>query len=324
MKIWPSVAAFGLFALAVAAAAPAPTPSRSNHAELDRLTPRDAEMVVQINVRQMLQSALVKKHALDPLKLLLQRNDEVRQLLRAAGLDPLKDIDTIGLSTSGNPMMGGKLVAVMRGDFAPDKARMAIEEYMKKHPGHLKSVKDGDLAMWEILDDNKSFYAAFAGDKTLVLTASKEDTAALVRRAGQTPPPPSAAMRSALEHLKGSESLWLAMVATDEVKQLLKADDTTKEFASALQSVTGTLEVSDDARFGLVVHTNSPDAATKIKGKLDELMPLLTFLGAGKDSGGRIAKEIVSNIKLNAEKNDVSLRIQITEDQIEKARKKDR
>lgn len=324
MKIRPPVAAFGLFALAVATAAPAPTPSRSNHAELDRLTPRDAEMVVQINVRQMLQSALVKKHALDPLKLLLQRNDEVRQLLRAAGLDPLKDIDTIGLSTSGNPMMGGKLVVVMRGDFAPDKARMALEEYMKKHPGHLKSVKNGDLAMWEILDDNKSFYAAFAGDKTLVLTASKEDTAALVRRAGQTPPPPSAAMLSALKHLKGNESLWLAMLATEEVKQLLKADDTTKEFASALQSVTGTLEVSDDARFGLVVHTNSPEAATKIKGKLDELMPLLTFLGAGKDSGGRIAKEIVGNIKLNAEKNDVSLRLQLTEDQIEKARKKDR
>lgn len=324
MKIRPLVAAFGLFAVAVVTAAPAPTPSRSNHAELDRLLPRDADMVVQINVRQMLQSALVKKHALDPLKLLLRRNDEVRQLLRAAGLDPLKDIDTIGLSTAGNPMIGGKLVVVMRGDFAPDKARMALEEYMKKHPGHLKNVKDGDRTMWEILDDNKSFYAAFIGDKTLVLTASKEDTAALIRNAERTPKPPSAAMRSALEHLKGSESLWLAMVATDEVKQLLKADDSTKEFASALQSVTGALEVSDDARLGLVVHTNSPEAATKIKGKLDELMPLLTFLGAGKDAGGRIAKEIVSNIKLNAEKNDVSLRIQITEDQIEKARKMDR
>ncbi|MGH7223760.1 MAG: hypothetical protein ACRELF_11065 [Gemmataceae bacterium] len=308
------VSLFTLVALRPASAAP----------QLDRLTPSDAEVVVQVNVRQLLRTPLVKKHALDPIKVLLQRNDELKQLLAAAGLDPLKDIDTICLCTSGNPMAGGKLLSVLRGDFNVDKARKAAEEYAKKHPSRLKSFKDGELPMWEITDDNKSFYAAFAGNKTLVMTTTKKDTVAVVARVGQTPQRPSKALQAALDHLKGGESIWMAMVATDEIKKLLKSDDMAKGFAAALQSVTGALELSDDAQFALVVHTNNPKAAEQIKGKFDELMPLLAFVSAGKDKSGRIVKEVIDGIKLKAEKNDVSIRLQITDAQIEKARKKDR
>jgi hypothetical protein len=116
----------------------------------------------------------------------------------------------------------------------------------------------------------------------------------------------------------------MAMIATDEIKQLLKGDDTAKDFAGALQSVTGALELSDDAQFSLVVHTNSPKAAEQIKGKLDELMPLLAFVGAGKDKSGRLVKEVIESIKLKTEKNDVSIQLQITDAQLDKARKKDR
>ena len=114
------------------------------------------------------------------------------------------------------------------------------------------------------------------------------------------------------------------MVATDEIKQLLKGDETAKDFAAALLSVTGALELSDNALFSLVVHTDSPKAAEQIKGKFDELMPLLAFVGAGKDRRGRVVKEMIDGIKLKAEKNDVSIRLQITEAQIDKAGKKDR
>lgn len=317
MKTWRKFAFVSLLGLVLVGSAPAaPKP--------DRLTPSDAEVVVQVNVRQLLQTPLVKKHALDRLKALLQRNDELKQMLTAVGLDPLKDIDTICLSTSGNPMTGGKLLAVVRGDFDSDKARKAADDYAKKHPTRLKSVKDSEVAMWEITDDNKSFYAAFAGNKTLVMTASKKDTASVVGRADETPQRPNKALQTALNHLKGSESIWMAMVATDEIKQLLKADDTAKDFAAALQSVTGAVELSDDAQFSLVIHTNSPKAAEQIKGKIDELMPLLAFVGGGQDKNGRAVKEVIDSIKLKAEKNDVSIRLQITDAQIDKARKKDR
>jgi hypothetical protein len=317
MKTWLELAAFGLATLL-------PFTSVQAAAEPDRLTPSDAEMLVQVNVRQMLQTPLVKKHALDPLKALLERSPETRRLLRAAGLDPFKDIDTISLCTSGRPLSGGKLQVVVRGSFTPDKVRAAADDYAQKQPDRLKNIKNGELPMWEIHSDDKSFYAAFADDKTLVMTTTTKDTAAVIHRAGQSPQQPSAAMQAALAHLKGDENLWLALVATEEIKQLLKSDTTSKDFAAALQSVTGALELSDDAQFGLVVHTNSAEAAAQIKGKLDELMPLLSFLGAGKDKSGQIAKEVIDSIKLKTEKNDVSIRLHITDAQIDKASKKAR
>jgi hypothetical protein len=300
------------------------SPASAAHVEADRLTPSDAEMVVHVNVRQLLQTPVVKKHARAPIEVLLKHNDELQQLLSAAGIDPLKDIDTLNLSTSGNPLAKGKLLAVVRGDFDPDKARSAAEEWAKKHPGRIKSFKDGELPMWEITSDNKSMFAAFAGKNALVMTTTKEDTSAAVQRAGQAPQRPSKAMQTALEQIQVTQSLWMVLVATDDIKQMLQKDGNTKDFAAALQSVTGGLELTDDAQLLLVVHTNSPEAAAKVKSKLDELMTLVNFLGAGQDKTARIAKEVLENIKLKIEKNDVSIRLQISDARIEKARKNER
>jgi hypothetical protein len=319
MKTWRILATVSPIALCLAAPVLAQTP----RVEPDRLTPADAEVVVKVNVRQLLRTPVVQKHALDPLKLLLERNNELRQLLTAAGLDPLKDIDTIALSTSGNPTNKGKLLAVVRGDFDPNKVRAATEAYAKKHPGRLKTLPEGELPMWEITSDNKSFFAAFAGNKTLVMTTAKEDSAATVQRADRRPERLNKDMQTALDQLPGGESVWLAMVITDPIKRLLKTDDLAKNFADAVLSVTGTLELTDDAQLTLVVHTNDPAAATQIKSKLDELMPLLNFLAAGKDTSGRVLKEIIDGIKLGTNKNDVSIRLKVTDAQLEKARKKE-
>jgi hypothetical protein len=293
-------------------------------AQADRLTLADAEVVAQVNVRQILQTPVVKKHALDPLKLLLRRNDELQQLLTAAGVDPLRDIDTISVSATGNPMAGGKLRAVVRGRFDLGKAEIAATDYAKKHPGRLKILKVDERPLWEITSDGQSFYAAFAGKDALVMTTSKNDPALAVPDPSKEAPRLSKEMQTALDQIKGGESVWLALAATDDLKQLLKSDDNTKDFAASLQAVTGTLELTDDAQLTLVVHTNSPEAATRIKGKLDELMPLLTFLGAGKDKSGQIAKEVLDNIKLTTDKNDVSIRLKITDAQLGKVHKKDR
>jgi len=289
----------------------------------------DAELVVTINVRQLLQTPVVKKHALDSIQALLKRNDELRQLLTAAGIDPLKDIDTLTLTTTPVPTAQGRLadlarvlVVVARGRFDSDKAASAATEYAKNHPSRLKKLTEDDVPMWEVTTDDKPCYAAFAGKNTVVMTTSKSDTVAAVRRAGQRTQSVNKNLRAALDKLKGDEPVWMAMVVSDQTRRLLKGDDNSKDFADALQSITGALELTDDAQFTLVVHTSDAKAATQIKGKIDELMPLLAFMAAGKDASGRIVKELINNLKLSAEKNDVSIHLKITDAQIEKARKK--
>lgn len=199
----------------------------------------------------------------------------------------------------------------------------AAEEYAKKHPGRIKSFKEGDLPMWEILASaHKPFFAAFAGKNTLVMSAAKEDAVAAVRRAGETPPRLNKELQAALAQIKGDESIWMAMTATAEIKQLLKADDTAKDFAESLQYVTGVLELNDDAQLTLMIHSSTPAAAMQIKSKLDDLLKVFAFVGAGRDSGSQIVKEVLDGIKLGTEKSDVSVRLKLTDAQLEKARKK--
>ena len=311
MKTWILVASIA-FVVSPLAAATTPDP----------LTPADAEVIITVNVRQMLRSLVVQKHALDPLKLLLQRNDELRQLLIVAGLDPLKDVDTIGLSTSGNPTHSGKLLAVVRGKFDPAKVRTAAGEYARKHPGRLKSVKVGELPMWEITSDNKSCFAAFAGVDALVMTTTKEDTAAVVARAAQPPQRLNKAMQAVLAQVKSDAPAWLAMVATDSIKQLLKGDELGKNYADALQSVTGAVELADDAQLTLVVHSSSATAAGQIKEQLEALLKLLAFLSGGKDASGQFVKEIIDNLKLSTDKGDVNIRVKVTDAQLGKLGKR--
>jgi hypothetical protein len=310
MKAWIPVACIAVLVPPLAAA-PSPDP----------LTPADAEVIVRVNVRQMLRTPVVQKHALDPLKLLLQRNEELRQLLTAAGLDPLKDVDTIGVSTSGNPTHSGKLLAVVRGKFDPAKVRTAAGEYARKHPGRLKSLREGERSLWEITSDNKSYFAAFAGEDALVMTTTKEDTIAVVACAAQPPQRLNKAMQAALDQVKGDAPIWLAMVATDSIKQLLKGDELAKNFAESLQSVTGTIDLTDDALLTLIVHSSSVAAAGQIKDKLEDLLKLLAFVSEGKDPRGQIAKEVIDNLKLGTDKGDVSIRVKVTDAQLGKFRK---
>lgn len=325
MKNWLKFAAFGLLLSVVVLAS---TPLIA--AEPDRLTPADAELVLTVNVRRIVQSPAMKKHGLEPLKALLQRNGEIAQILKA-GIDPLQDLDTFTAIVSDDPQaigrnaaLGHKFLIVARGRFDAEKIRRGAEDYAKKHPDRLEIVPDGERSLFKIPDKKGDYYAAFADKHTLVMAPTKEETLAVLRRAGQQPQTINKPLRAALDKANGQAAVWLAMTMSDKLKELLKSDDASKEFAASVQSITGALELTDDARLAVIFHAVSPDAATKIKGKLDEAMTLLQFLGAGKDKSGQLVKEVLESVKTKSEKNEMSVRLQITDAQIEKAIKKDR
>ena len=63
-------------------------------AEPDILLPSTVDSVMQINVRQILESDIVKKYAVEQLKQALDSQD-VKKMLSEIGLDPLKDIEQL-------------------------------------------------------------------------------------------------------------------------------------------------------------------------------------------------------------------------------------
>ncbi len=82
-KTWMPLLGAALAAFYLSASAPALTP--------DARTPADAEVVVSVDVSQILDSEIFKKFAKDEMEKALL-NEKVKKELDAIGLNPLKDI----------------------------------------------------------------------------------------------------------------------------------------------------------------------------------------------------------------------------------------
>src|SRR5205823_685285 len=97
-------------ALAVAAWAVAP----ARPAELDKLLPDNADLVVSVNVRQILDAPVMKKYVLPELESKILT--ETRKIVGLLGLNPVKDVTsfTVAFSGDGDP---SKWVGIIHGEF---------------------------------------------------------------------------------------------------------------------------------------------------------------------------------------------------------------
>jgi len=312
-KTW--MKALGLALLALCAAAP------SRAAQPDPLVPGDAEMVVAVNVRQMLDSPLVKKYSLGQMKAALKANEQAQKMLAATGVDPFKDVDRVVLAkgAGGND----KVLVVVRGRFDPEKVQAAAADFAEKEPGKLKISKQGGVRLYELKTENKPAFAAFAGKNALVVSPTRESTLEAVKNAGNEAPELNQEMQAALGKVTGKESVWWAVVITEEMKKQMKKNPQAAEMAPNLDAITGSFNLAEDARISLQVHTRNAKAAGQVKMLINQVKPLLAVVAQSNEELGPVVNELMENLKVTSQQNTVRVDLQITEEMIEKAAKKE-
>jgi hypothetical protein len=295
---------------AVLLAAPA-----ARAAEPDKLVPSEADAVVVINVRQALESALVKNYALDHVKAALKGNDEVAKVLAAAGIDPLKDVETITLANTGTPPKQESLI-VVHGKFQLDKVHAAAREFAKKNPNDLK-IND-EARIYEVAVSGNTVFAKFLDASTLVAANSKDYLQAAMKKdnAGKW----NKDLQTAMDKVKGGkDSLWVAMVVTDEMRKSLAGDERTKDLAAKLESVTGSLNVANDVQLAFLVNTTDAAAAQRVAKELGGLVRLLGVLAIGNEQAKPFIDLITENLKVSSKEKAATIDMKITETQIKKA-----
>jgi hypothetical protein len=312
-KLW-----LGALALAALWAAPAPAQAP----KLDPLVPGDAEIVVTFNVRQMLDSPLVKKHALKEMKDALQKNEQVTQALKAVGFDPFKDVNSVVFTGSGSAN-ANKVLAVVRGTFDPDKVHTAVAAEIEKKPGKVKILKEGATRLYEIQAEGKPAYAAFADKGTLVVSPSKEYTLEAVQNAGKKPAKPNKELEQALSKVSGKETLWLAVVVTDEMKKAMAKNPQTANLAPKLESVTGSVNLTENLDATFLIHTTDAKAAAELRKMINQVKPLLAVIAQNNEEVGPVVGELLNNLKITADKTTVDISLKVTDETIEKATKKE-
>jgi hypothetical protein len=309
-------------ALALTLAALCALPAAAEAPKLDPLVPADAEMVVVLNVRQMFDSPMVKKHGLKEMKEALQKNEQVGTLLTAAGVDPFKDVTSVTITGTPSPA-NNKVLAVVRGHFDPDKIHKVAVGIAEKKPGELKVSKEGARQVYEMKAEGKPTFATFADKNTLVISPSKEYTLEMAQKAGKAAAKPSAELTKAISKVSGNPAMWLAVVITDEMKTALARTPQAANIAPKLESVTGSVSLTDAMTASLLIHTTDPKAAAELRKKINEVKPLLAVLAQSNEEIGPLVTELLSNLKITADKGTVDINLKVTEEALEKATKKD-
>lgn len=258
----------------------------------------------------------MKTYALEQFKAGLKQNEQASKLLTAAGIDPLKDIDSIQVTNSGMAP-DNKTLMVTHGKFDLDKFQTAAEGFADKNPKELKIGKEGSLHVYEMIDGKTSTFAAFADAKTMVVANSKELLLASLKKsaAGKL----NKDMQTALEKIKGNkDSMWWAVVITDDMKKGLAGNDQTKDIAPKLESVTGTLDVNNEVKLAVLINTTDADAAAKIAKEINKVKALLPIF-APTPEVKPFLDLLATNLQADSEKTAATINLKLTEDMIKKA-----
>jgi hypothetical protein len=279
----------------------------------DPLVPADAELVVNINVRQILDSAVIKKNALDKIKKDIKDNAEVQKLMEATGLDPLKDVDTVVLAVAG--LSKPKFLLVMHGKFNPEKIHSAVEAAAKKDD-NLKISKEGNLNIYETTKGKDVFCTTvldrstvlLAQEKDYLLKAAKSDGKAMI----------SKGLQGALSRVTGKESIWGAMYLSKELKDTIAKNPMAAQFANKMEAITGSLNLADGANFILQIHTADAQAAGQLGKAVEGIKALVALQVKGQPNVPQSVKDIVDNLMVNTKGTSVGISLDVTEEQIEK------
>jgi len=292
--------------------------------DLDKWMVNDAEMVVSINVKQMVDSQLMKKGGTDALKTVINGNEQVKGVLDATGIDPLKDVSSILVSGTVASAKDVKALVVIRGKFDLDKVHGAAEKFAKKNPDELKLSKDDKQNLYEVKINDQTMFATFVDSTALVMTPSKEATLDAVKNVGKKSAKVNKELRTAMSKFAGKESMAVALVVNEEMKKALGKVPQAAEVAPKVQTITGLITLTDSATTKITVNTEDAKTAGRVLMLLNQLKALAELMVLNNEEVGPIATEMLNALKISQDKSSVTASLAVTKAMIEKANKKDK
>jgi hypothetical protein len=299
-------------------------------AEIDALLPSETESVIYVNVKQILDSKIVKKYALGQIKQTLESNDDAQRMMKDLGIDPLKDIDRVTAGSWGKDKDDMNLVAIVRGKFDPAKLMATAEKEAKNNGDKLSIVTEGDYKLVKFTPDNspKPVYVSAADDKTVVIATDKKLAAnALTAAVKGTKPTVKKELAQLLLKMDEKASMYTCGTVDGSKVQLppnmnipgLDGEKFAKQLEK-MKTISFTVRVTDD--FTLDGNAGMDDAAAaddfgdtmnQLIGTVKGFLPLVTMQNAKLQP---LAKEVGNTLKSGVKSKDVTMSLKISGDTI--------
>lgn len=308
------------FAIIVAPAARA--------AEADPLLPADSDTVAYVNVKQLVESDVIKKYALEQIKQTLD-GQEVKKLLTEMGLDPLKDIEKIWMGSSGKGKDDMKMLVIIHGKFDPDKLFKAAEAATKKDADKFSMVKDGTATLFKYQpEDGNPVYGTVVDENTVVAGSDKKMvTAALKQADDKKKAPISADLNALVKKMDDKASVFAVSAVKGKFENLKLPGQLPIDLSGLEKSLPNTdtiavvVKVTGDINLEVAFGMKDEDSATEmgdVMAKLiDGIKGLVPLLAAAEPKAKPLI-DVVKTIKTDVKKKDVTITGKVTGENIGK------
>ncbi len=310
-------------------------------AELDKYLPADSEVVVNVNVRQLLDSPLFKGHGIRHAREALKDADEVKAILEELGFDPFKHLDRVLVAgPGGNDKDRGLLIA--HGHFDVAKFKAKAEESARDHDEALKIHKVPDGAggkrwVYEVIlpeqgDLPGSLFVALADETTLLASPGKDYVVDALKKAG---PGGRAALKDKefeelLQRVDDRQSLSLAAVGAAVKKGVQEGPPGLLAGLEKFTAVAGGLTLGEDIKVEVVLSTRDTADARELRDTMDRGLKLalagLAVLGQDSEANAGIdlVLELVKGLRVLSKGKTVTIKGRLSSDAIEDALKNEK
>ena len=309
--------------------------------EYTKLLPADTEAVTCINIRQILDSALVKSvglaQAKEALNQALQGNDQINEYVKSLGIDPFTDINRITVAGPANKD-SDKGVIVIEGKFSPEKFKKTAADVAKNHGDHLKIGKIGSRELWEVTvpQQDKTFFVTLADNQTLVAALSKASLSEALAQADGKKVELKKGMREVIDGVDGKASFYFAALSdaliqaiqeglkNADVPNAVKVSDMAKELRQKLNALSGSITLSDDLKFQVTLSTKEPKTAKEMSQMVTmaQGVGILALNQAAQNNEQLMPLiEVVQNIRATTKGSIVIIRGGITADAINRVKR---
>jgi hypothetical protein len=308
-----------LGAALVVAAWAAKVPS-ARAAEPEKLLPAESDTVVSVNIKQILDTDLIKKYALEQLKQALDGQD-AKKLLTELGLDPLKDIDRVIVGANVKGRNDTKFLMIVHGNFDPDRLYKAAEVQSKKDADRFAMIKDGNTVVFKYTPENgeNPIYGTVVNDKTVIAGSDRKmiATALKAAEAGKKAPIKQelAELVKRMDEKSSVYACGLVKGKFDEFK-LPAGGNIPVDLAQiqkllpSTESLAVSVKIGADVSVEVTLGMKDTDTAGDMRNALDDLIkqvkPLAALAGAAEPRAKPLT-DILNTVKTSSKDKDVTV-----------------
>jgi hypothetical protein len=295
-------------------------------AEVSPYLPNDSQIVWSMNVKQILDSELVKKYAMEHIKNALKENGEVQRIMEQLGFDPLKDVTAVTGASMSIENAKDKSVLVIQGRFDLAKFEAKAAEAAKEAKDNLKIHTVGSHKVYEVIpkDNKDNFFVGLIDSSNLVAAPTKEFVVdAFDKKAGKKKAELKKELSDLLAKVDSRKSLSVAALGA-ALGKVPANDESTKAALEKLKNVSGGITISDDVKLEFVFNSKDADGAKEmnkvVNGGIAQAKGIVGLFAAQQPALAPVM-DVLNTFKVKLKENETVLTGEVNKELIEKALK---